>query len=193
MSGTQGNLNRIVEETLKANKRTLRNVEKKVGNLETRENNTKTRFKKGLVYGAIISALLLGSYGGCKGLRFYNSYKPSEKAKVTYYQDRFNQVKHYYSIRDYMKADDLSEKLQGDMGEESYFSSTRNLYKEVKKYDNEFIDPEVRRIKREKLYRDIKAFPGKVWGSIPSGGKFIIYASGIGLIIYLLRRRGYKE
>lgn len=189
MSSAQRNLNKIVEETLKSNERTLKIVERKFGNLETRESNIKTKFKKGLICGAMISALLLCSYGSCKGLRFYNSYKPSEKAKVVYYQDRFNQVKQYYNLKDYMIADDLSEKLQDAMGEESYFSSTRGLYKEVKEYDNEFIDPEVKRIKREQFYRDIKAFPGRVWGKIPHGGKFLVYACGAGLIVYLLRRR----
>jgi len=75
------------------------------------------------------------------------------------------------------------------MGKESFFSPTKTLYKEVKNYDNEYIDPEIRRIRNEQFYRDLKAFPGRIWGKIPPGGKFIVYACGAGLIIYLLRRR----
>lgn len=191
-----GNLSDVVNKSIEANERMLKIGKQKSKNLETRELNMEMKFKKGLVYGAVISALLLCSYGGCKGLKAYNYSASKERAKVVYYQDRFDHIKHYYNSEDYVKADELSEKLQEDMGKEGFFSPTKDLYKRVKEYDDSFIDPEVKRVKREKFYQSVKNFPKNTaskikekWDNIPPGGRFIVYACGIGLIVYLLRKR----
>ncbi len=179
----------LVEKNLEANKKYLKRGGLKSSNQETNESNLKRRIKTGLVCAAVISALGLGFYGFNYCWHKRGSYAAEQERKMVVYQRQFDDVKYYCNHKDYLKADDISEKLQDEMGKESFFSPTKNLYKEVKNYDNDYIDPEIRRIRNEKFYRNLKALPGRVWGEIPPGGKFIIYACGAGLIIYLLRRR----
>ncbi len=186
----------LVEKNLEANKKYLKRGGLKSSNQETNAFNLKKRVKTGLVCAAVISALGLGIYGFNYCWHKRESYVTEQERKMVCYQRQFGDVKYCYNRGDYLKAEDISEKLQDEMNKESFFSPTKTLYKEVKNYDNEYIDPEVQRIRNEQFYRDLKAIPGRVknklgekWDEIPPGGKFIIYACGVGLIIYLLRRR----
>lgn len=193
------NLRAVIEKNLEANNNSFRRAGLKCGNQETSESKLKKRIKTGLVCAAVISALGLGFYGFNYCWHKRGSYVAEQEKKIVYYQKQFDDIKYYYNHGDYFKADDLSEKLQDEMGKESYFSPTKDLYKEVKRYDNEVIDPEVKRINRENFYREVKAIPGRLknkisekWGSIPSGGKFMVYAGSAGILWYLLRRRCHE-
>lgn len=185
-----------IEKSLEANDKSLEIGGLKSSNQETKEFNLKKRVKTGLICVAVISALSLGLYGFNYCWHKRQSYVAEQERKIVYYQKQFDNVKYYYKTGNYLKADGISEKLQDEMSKESFFSPTKPLYKEVKRYDNEYIDPEISRINREKFYRDLKAIPerierkiGEKWGEIPPGGRFIIYACGVGILIYLLRKR----
>lgn len=190
------NLNDLVGRTINANSRLLTRSNQKVRNQEIKESHLKRKLKRGLVYSAIVSVLALGAYGGNVGLHKYNDYITQQKKKVVHYQNKFDKVKYYYNKRDYFKADELSEKLQEEMDKEWFFSPASDLYKKVKEYDNNIIDPEIKRIKREKFYRNLKDMPHKVfskledkWDDTTPGQKAVVYIGGSLLLIYLLRRR----
>lgn len=190
------NLKDLIEKNTKANDRILKRGLQKFNNQTSKELELTRRFKKGLIHAAVISALILGVYGANKGIYEYRNYKSQQNKKIAYYQKKFDEVKYYYNNRNYILADKLSETLQGEMGEEWFFSPTNNLYKEVKKYDDEIIDPEIKRIKQERLYSYLRGFPRNVfyrleekWKDSTPNERLIVYACGAGLLIYLLRRR----
>ncbi|MBM3200408.1 hypothetical protein FJZ53_05710 [Candidatus Woesearchaeota archaeon] len=187
------NLKELIDKNLKANDKVLKRGEHKHGNQEHKESTLTKRIKTGAICAAVIAALGLGIYGGSYVWHKRSSYLAEQNRKMVYYQRQFDDVKGYFNRGEYMRADEISERLQEEMGKESRFSPTRPLYLEVQRYDDERIDPEVKRIKREQFYRDLKEFPGKVWDSIPPGGKFIVYACGAGILIYLWRRRNQDQ
>lgn len=156
------NLKDLIKKSVKSNEGVLRRSGRKYANQGSREVDFKKKLKKGLVYGSILSALALGAYGCDHYWNKYQDYITGQNKKIVYYQKKFNKVKRYYKKGDYMWADKLSEELQKEIGNESYLSPTNDLYDKVKDYDNKFIDPEVRRIKRKRFKRKLKALPYKL-------------------------------
>lgn len=172
------NLNDLVEKNRKSNERVLRRGKLRHDNQRSRESDLRRRVKKGFVYGSLISALALGAYGGHHYYNEYQSYIAEQNNKMAYYQKKFNTVRYYYNKKSYMKADELSEKLQGELDEEWFFSPTNELYKKVKEYDDKFIDPQVRRIKRERLKKMISEIPYKLkekWDNAGPEGKALTF------------------
>jgi len=153
------NLKDPIEKNLYSNRRILGRSKRKYANQMVRETNLKRKLKKGLVYGTVLSALALGIYGGNHYWNEYQSYVADQKKKIPYYQKKFDSVKYYYNKKDYLWADKLSEDLQEEMSDESFLSPTNDLYDKVKEYDDKFIDPEVKRIKREQFKRKLEGIP----------------------------------
>jgi len=190
------NLKGLIDKSIESNGKVLNRSKRKYTNQEFKEFNWRKKLKKGFIYGSLFSALALGVYGGSVGLAEYKDYVAQQGEKVVYYQKKFNRVKGIYNNRLYMKADELSEKIQKELDKEWFFSPTNDLYKKVKEYDDKFIDPEVKKIKRERFYQKLKEVPRKMfydledkWDGATPGQKAVVYLCGLGLLIYLFRRR----
>lgn len=190
-----GDLKDLIENNIIANERLMIRGRQKIRNQKVREVNLKSRLKKGLIYGTVCSTLALSIYGGNLYLHKYRNYVAQQEKKVDYYQKKFNNVKCYCNQKDYFKADDLSEKLQKEMGDEWFFSPANDLYEKVKEYDDKFIDPEIKRIKRERFYAKLRALPKNLfykfedrWYGFTQEEKAFVYLCGIGFMIYLLRK-----
>lgn len=189
-------LNDLIEKNVDANKRLLSRSSQKTKNQKTKEVNLKRKFKKNLIYGVVFSALALSIYGGVHCWNKHKDYVTRQKKKITYYQHKFDDVKHYYNRDYFVKADELSEKLQDEMDKEGFFSPTNDLYNKVKVFDNKYIDPEIKRIKLERFYKNLNALPKSAIDSFVNWWKYdaapeakaIIYICGIGLAIYLWRK-----
>lgn len=189
-------LNDLIEKTINSNDRLLNRGKQKLNNQTFKESELKRKLKKGVIYAAVISALTFGIYGTNQGVYKYKAYISQKNKEIGYYQKKFDEVQHHYNNRDYVIADRISESLQEELGKEWFFSPTSSLYKEVKKYDDEIIDPEIKRIKREKLYTSLKGFPRNVfykleekWDNATKNERLFVYICGAGLLIYLLKKR----
>ncbi|MBL7100766.1 MAG: hypothetical protein ISS23_02305 [Nanoarchaeota archaeon] len=149
------NLKDLIERQERSIDRVLRRSETNYDNQRSRESNLRRGVKKGLVYGSLISVLALGAYGCHHYYNKYQSYVTEQNNKMVYYQKKFDPVKYYYNKKRYLKADELSEKLQDELDAEWFFSPINKLYEKVKEYDDKIIDPQVKRIKRERLNGEI--------------------------------------
>lgn len=156
------NLKDLIEKNIKSNEKVLRRSGRKYDNQESREIGFGRKLKKGLIYGSLLSALALGAYGSYHYGNKYKDYIARQNKKMYYYQKKFDDIKRYCNKKDYLHADKLSEELQEEMSRESFLSPTDDLYDRVKEYDNKYVDPEVRRIKYERLKRKLKALPYKL-------------------------------
>jgi len=164
-------------------------INQKIKNYKPKNNFKIT--KKSLKYTGLVSILTLGSICGYYCWKNYDDYQNVKEKKLAYYETKFDSVKDYYNQQDYLKADKLSEKLQSELDEESFFSNTDDLYKKVEEYDDKFIDPKVAKIKREEFYNNLKNLYSKVdnmWDNSSENEKLFVYACGIGLAIYLWRK-----
>ena len=170
-----GNLTDLIENNVQNNNRLLNLSKQKIRNQKWFEFNLKKKFKKCALYSAMVSVLALGVYGGYQCSEEYKSYVDSREKKIVYYQTKFDSVKYHYNKNEYMQADDLSEKLQDELGKEWFFSPTKELYEDVKKFDNGFIDPKIKSIRREKIYRSLKALPSQTFNKIKNKADYLYY------------------
>lgn len=148
-----------LDELLEYERRTeesLKTYDKMIKNQRRKERKIIRGVKTGLVSAIIVSSLF-GGYAGYKYIdaRWTSKYEEN-KRKLVYYQDKFDEVKNRVNKNWYTLGDKLSEELQQEMKEEDWFSPSRELYKEVKEYDDRVVDPVMKKIKRRNWEREHK-------------------------------------
>lgn len=148
-----------LDELLEYERRTedsLKTYDKMIKNQRRKERKIKRMVKTGLASAMILGGLF-GGYACYKYVdaRWTSKYEES-KRKLVYYQNKFAEVKNRIDKNWYTLGDKLSEELQQEMREESWFSPAKELYKEVKEYDDRVIDPVTKKIKRRNWERKHK-------------------------------------
>ncbi len=191
----QSDLKNLIQSNLTQNNEYLLLGRRKKYNQKEKEKYLKKIGKK-FLWGLCLSGFFAGmSYGSITLWGSYNNYMDSQKRKIYYYQQKFDEVKKNYQNEKYLKADELIEKLKSELESEWFFSPAQELCDKVKSFDEKYIDPEIKRIEREKFYTSLKNLPSKIIKSIDywweeSSSDEKLFVLGIGsLMLYIFKKR----